>query len=194
MSNCWHENERIGKTTFGATFPNAETFTAATGYIDEGGTITTSSTGIIPILTKDETEQLYYLLAGKYWTSRIKYSTGRLCYGTICTIIRTYGLQWKKEKEILNKLMQLTYEEIRTGDTRINNNAENPSIEPTTETLDELTYIDNQNVTREKLSAMNSLGIYREMIKEDKDEWFINKFKVLFMKFPTIEEDGNFGG
>lgn len=195
-ANCWHDDvdERTSRIQWNETVPNVEVFLEKVGYVNEDGTITASYTGIIPILTKEETSQLFYLLDGRYYNSTVKYSKAKLFYGMICTIINTYGHEWKKSKEILKKLSALTDEQIKVGDTRINNNAENPSIDPSTETLDELTYIDGQNVTKEKLSDINALGLYREMIKEDKDEWFLNKFKVLFIKYPYIDEDGRYGG
>ena len=195
MTSCWHDDvdERTSKSTWDVIVPDLTSFLKITGYINDDEMMDSSS-GLTPILTKEETTQLYYLLAGRYAKSTVKYSDEKLFYGNICTIIITYGHEWKKSKEILKKLSALTDDQIKVGDTRINNNAENPSLSPSTATLEELTYIDGQNVTKEKLSDINALGLYREMIKEDKDEWFLNKFKVLFIKYPFIDEDGRYGG
>lgn len=191
MSNCWHDNE-VTKLTFGEVYQTTDDFINTVGYVESDGTYYEGSSKLDPVLTEDETYQLYYLLCSSYWTSTIKYKSEKLRDGTLAMLIRTYGPEWSTEKKIQKKLRDMSDADIREGQSIIANAASNPSIEPSTQTLEELTYIDSQNVSKTKRSVLSAYSDYREIVTSDKDKWLIDKFKIMFISFPRIDEDGNY--
>jgi hypothetical protein len=92
-----------------------------------------------------------------------------------------YGPAWQKRLDIQKKLMELSDDEIIKGATAIYNSALNPSQAPTTQTLEELNYINSQNTTKYKKSKLEAYAILNELIKTDVTEAFIGKFKKLFI-------------
>ena len=68
------------------------------------------------------------------------------------SIIATYGTTWERKKAIQISLRNLTEEQLLQGAKQIYNHAYNPSTEPTTQELEELTHINDQNVTNNKKS------------------------------------------
>lgn len=160
-------------STFTEIWDNVEKFT--TDIIESG----------MPIeITQESLTTLYYLLYARYGNSHIvneidenqwKYSL----YG----VIFMYGPTWEKRLDIQRKVRSLSDEDIITGGVAIHNHASNPSTIPTTATLDELTYIDNQSTSRFKKSKLEAYALLSSLVETDVTEEFINKFKKLFKTF-----------
>lgn len=126
---------------------------------------------------------IYYLLLSNYANSTILGDDINRFKYKVFSIIFQYGPTWAKELEIQKKIRNLTDAELATGNTVITNMAENPSTTPSTSTLDELNYVNNQNVNKNKLSKVNALAMQAALLKDDVTEKFINKFQPLFTKF-----------
>lgn len=145
---------------------------------------------------------LFYLLYARYGNSPMANRDVTQFQYKVFSIIFQYGPKWEKDLDIQAKVRALTDEQIRLGSKAIYNQALNPATEPSTATLDELTYINQQNTTNYKKSPLEGYAILETLLKDDITKIFIDKFNICFKKFvsnerPIIyvsedeEDDGN---
>lgn len=132
-------------------------------------------------VSDDSANLIFYLLYSRYGNSTIASSDINRFKYNLYQIIFTYGPTWEKELQIQSQLRALTPEQLMEGGTTLYNHAFNPSTEPSTQTLDELTYINEQNVTKGKRSKLDSYANVIALLKDDVTEIFIQKFKKLFL-------------
>ena len=138
-------------------------------------------------ISDDNAALVFYLLYGKYGNNPIaNYDINQFKY-KMWSIIFQYGPAWAKKLDIQNKLRELTDDEIRLGSKAIYNHAFNPSTEPSTASLIELTAINEQNTTNFKKSKIEGYASLWNMITSDVTEAFIKKFEKLFKQFVTPE-------
>ena len=136
----------------------------------------------IPITLNDENIiTLYYLLYARYGNSCIASSDENQFKYKLFSTIFMYGPAWQKRLEIQGKLLGLSDEEIVKGTTAIHNSALNPSTTPTTQSLEELDYINAQNTTKYKKSKIEGYATIYGLIESDVTEEFVEKFKKLFI-------------
>lgn len=144
---------------------------------------------------------LYYLLYAKYGNSPIANRDVTQFQYKVFSLIFQYGPKWEKELDVQSKVRALTDDQIRLGSKAIYNQALNPADTPSTSTLDELSYINQQNTTNYKKSPLEGYAILEELLRDDITKIFIDKFNICFKKFvsserPLIyvtedEDDGN---
>lgn len=125
---------------------------------------------------------LYYLMVGRYGNSPIANNDINQFSIKLFSIIFQYGPSWEKRLDIQNKLRSLTEEELLTGAKSIYNHALNPSTEPTTNTLNELEYINDQNVAKYVKAKPTAYLELWEILKDDVTERFLRKFQHLFLQ------------
>jgi hypothetical protein len=75
------------------------------------------------------------------------------------SVIFQYGPTWEKKLDIQEKLRDLTEAEILAGAKAIYNHAFNPETTPSTASLEELNYINDQNITNYKKSKLEAYSI-----------------------------------
>ena len=165
----------------------------------------------------------YLLLFSRYGNNPIANYDVTQFKTKIFTIIWQYGPAWEKRLSMQADIRNLTLQEIQTGtstswssqgkqsqsnsgsDTIINNHAYNPSTAPSTQTTNELDYIDQQNVakgtdtrtisgtdskttgqtvTKSKMDAYAQLW---ELVATDVTNDYISKFKKCFKQFVAPE-------
>lgn len=139
------------------------------------------SCGIPVTLSDDNLTTLYYLLYARYGNSNIASSDENQFKYKLFSTIFMYGPAWQKRLDIQQKLVNLSDEEIVKGTTAIYNSALNPSTQPSTQTLEELNYINSQNTTKYKKSKIEGYATLYSLIETDVTEEFISKFKKLFI-------------
>lgn len=138
-------------------------------------------------LADSEVETTYYLLYGRYGNSSIASSDeNRFKYG-LWTVMYSYGPNWAKRTELQDKIRQLTDEELVTGATVIYNKAYNPSTEPTTQTSEELGYINEQNVNKAKRSLIDALEYQYGLLEDNVTKSYLDRFQHLFIRFVEPE-------
>lgn len=130
---------------------------------------------------------LYYLLYARYGNNPIANFDEEQFKYKIFSIIWQYGPTWEKKLSIQTNLRDLTEAELLQGSKAIHNQALNPSTEPTTQTLDELNYINQQNTTSYKRNKLEAYGTLWSLLSNDVTEEFIKKFKICFKLFVTPE-------
>lgn len=140
------------------------------------------------ILKENELLTLYWMLYSRYGENPITNYTVSVFKAKMVAIIFAKGPSWAKKLDIQNKLRNLTDEEITLGSKSILNKALHPETDPTTDTTDELSYINSQDVTKQKRSLIDGYSYLDSVLKNDVSEEFISAFKPLFSKFvsPTI--------
>jgi hypothetical protein len=137
--------------------------------------------GIPTTLTNASLTTLYYLLYARYGNSSIASSDENQFIYKVMSTIFMYGPAWEKRLDIQKKLIELSDDEIVKGTTAIHNAAYNPSQQPSTQTLEELDYINQQNTTKYKKSKLEGYATLYSLIETDVTEEFIGKFKKLFI-------------
>ena len=137
--------------------------------------------GIPSTITDDTATTLYYLLYARYGNSHIISSDENQFKYKMFSIIFQYGPTWEKRLDIQNKLRNLTEDELMIGTKAIYNTANNPGTEPSTGSLEELPYINNQNTTGYKKSKMDAYANLLALLDTDVTEDFIKKFGKLFI-------------
>ena len=140
------------------------------------------SGGITP-LKEDNIKATYYLLYARYGNNPIVNYDETQFKMKLMAVIVTYGPVWEKKKAIQATLRDLTEEELLQGAKQIYNHAYNPSTEPTTTELEELTHINDQNVTNNKKAKMEAYSILWANLHVDATDEYLNKFKNCFSRF-----------
>lgn len=143
--------------------------------------------GIPTTITEESATMTFYLLYGRYGNNPISNCDVNQFKIKLFNTIWQYGPSWEKRLDIQSKLRNLTDDELIAGAKTINNHSFNPSTEPSTSSLEELTTIDNQNTTSFKRSKLEAYAQIWSLIKTDVTEDFIERFKNLFKKFVAPE-------
>lgn len=155
-------------------------------YADYGtimGNLTTTS----PIKVAS-IKSLYYLLYARYGNNPIaNFDLNQWKY-KLFAIILMHGGKWEKQLEIQDKLRGLTEDEILMGSKQIYNHAFNPSTAPSTGTLEELEYINDQNTANNKKGKLEGYNILWSILHSNATEDFLAKFKPLFKIFVSPEK------
>lgn len=123
---------------------------------------------------------LYSLLMAKYGENPISNASTDMFKNKLYSIIYKYGPTWYKKMDIQAKLRALTESELLLGTTTIYNRASNPEQTPTTSTMDELQFINDQNTQKFKRNKSQAYAELWTILRDDITEAFINKFSVCF--------------
>ena len=136
----------------------------------------------IPLnITEESLQTLFYLLYARYGNDVVANSDQNQFKYLMGSIIFQWGPSWEKKLEIQKKLRGLTEEDLLTGAKQIYNHAENPQTAPTTQTIDELDYINEQNVNKYKKGKLDAYALLMNLIKNDVTEAFLVRFKPCFL-------------
>ena len=144
--------------------------------------------GIPTTISDSSAQTLFYLLYGSYGNDIVASSDINRFKYKLFSIIFQYAPNWEKQLEIQNKLRGLTEEDIRLGSRQIYNTAQNPSTEPSTDTTDELQYINNQNVTKNQRGVLEGYATLLSLLRTDVTQEFLNRFRKLFLTIVQPEE------
>lgn len=98
-----------------------------------------------------------------------------------------YGPTWEKRLEIQKDLREMSMDDLRESAKAIYNHSMNPSTSPSTDTLEELLTINDQNVTKHRRSKTDAYALLISLLETDVTEEFLNKFKKLFLTVVTPE-------
>lgn len=140
------------------------------------------SGGVAP-LTANNIKATFYLLYARYGNTPIVNYDETQWKMKIMAIIATCGPTWEKKKAIQVSLRALSDADLLQGAKQIYNHAYNPSTVPSTQELEELTHINDQNVTNNKKSKMEAYSILWANLHVDSTDEYMNKFKNCFSRF-----------
>lgn len=159
--------------TFTEIYPKLADFTSDYSTINLGGITDTN------LLNK-----VYYMLYAKHGNDPItNFDIEQFKY-KLFTIICSFGPSFEKRLEIQGKLRALDLDtDVLEGAKAIYNHAYNPSTDPSTQSLNELTYINDQNTTNYKKSKMDAWTQVWGLLSTDLYGDFISRFDKLFKQF-----------
>ena len=139
--------------------------------------------GIPTTISVNNAMTLYYLLYAKFGNSPIANLDENQFKYKLFSVVFMYGPAWEKRLDIQNEIKNLSADDLLQGAKVIHNHAFNPSTDPSTATLEELTYINDQNTSNYKKSKMDAYGQLWSLISSDVTAEFLNKFNICFKKF-----------
>ena len=139
--------------------------------------------GIPNKITDASAKTLFYLLYSRYGNNPIANYDVNQFKMKVFSIIWQYGPTWERRLEIQDRLRELNEQELMTGSKSIYNHAFNPSSDPSTSSIDELQYINDQNTANYKRGLLEAYSSLWEVLRVDVTEEFIKKFLVCFKKF-----------
>lgn len=141
-------------------------------------------------LSDDNISKLYYLLYARYGNSPIANLDENQFKYKVYSIIFEYGPNWQKELDIQSKLRDMSEDDLQKGQFAIYNQAYHDATAPSTQTTEELEYINNQNTSRMRKGKLNAYNDLLLLLKTDVTKQFIDRFANLFKKFlysrPTL--------
>ena len=139
------------------------------------------------LITDVNIKLIWNLLYSRFANSPIANKDEDQFKNKVFATIFQYAPTWQKELDIQKKLrgMNLDSGDLFLGTKMIYNHAYNPSTEPSTASLEELTKIDDQNTTHYKKGVLEGLNYLDDLLKNDVTEAFMNRFKKLFKQFVT---------
>ena len=186
----------------------------------------TGFTNQVPTTISQENALMTYLLLfSRYGNNPIANYDVTQFKNKIFTIIWQYGPAWEKRLSMQEDIRNLTLQEITQGtktdwssegtqsqnnsgtDTTINNHAYNPSTAPTTQSTNELDYIDQQQVAKGSAtstisgtdskttgqvvtkSKMDAYAQLWDLVATDVTNDYIAKFKKCFKQFIAPERN-----
>lgn len=158
--------------TFSQIYPNYEEF--FTDWTSTGLPMTLRDSSFLPTI--------YLLLMGEYAYSSIMSMSEDQFKLKLFTLIMAYGGQYERELDIQKKLITMTDEELQVSSKAIYNTSLNPSEAPTTNTIDELTTINQQNVTKHIRSKLDAYALLEGLLDADLTKKFIKRFDHLFVR------------
>lgn len=130
---------------------------------------------------------IYYLLYARYGNSSIASSDENQFKYKLFGMIFQYGPAWAKQLQIQKEIRAKNISDFQLGTKNITNNASNPSSAPSTSTLTELPYINQQNTSTTKRSMADGYALMLSLLKEDVTETFISRFQKLFLTIVAPE-------
>ena len=147
-------------------------------------------------VTSDQVKLLYYLLYAKYGNSTIAGSDPEKWKYRLFAKVFQFGPTWIKRIELQKSIRELDLDALQTGGKVIYNHANNPSTEPSTSTLEELEYIDDQNTSNYRKSEIEAYGLQWAMLNDDVTGDFLAQFRKLFLTIvaPDVPLYYNEGG
>ena len=134
-------------------------------------------------LTEANVRATFYLLFSRYGNNPIVNFDVTQFKMKLMAVIATYGPAWEKKKSIQKSLRELTEADLLQGAKQIYNHAFNPSTEPSTQELEEITHINDQNVSNNKKAKMEAYSILWANLHVDSTDEYLNKFKNCFSRF-----------
>ena len=190
---------------------------------DYNNTGTEFTNQVPPTITQQNALMTYLLLFSRYGNNPIANYDVTQFKNKIFTLIWQYGPAWEKRLSMQEDIRNLTLQEITQGtktdwssegtqsqnntgtDTTINNHAYNPSTAPTTQSTNELDYIDQQQVAKGSAtstisgtdskttgqvvtkSKMDAYAQLWDLVATDVTNGYISKFKNCFKQFVAPE-------
>lgn len=128
-----------------------------------------------------DTELIFMLLYSRYGNSSIASSDENRFKYQLFSLIFQYGPTWAKELQIQKEVRALEIDELRKGTSNLVNNASNPSGSPSTQSTDEIPFINQQNVSKTTRSIADGYALLLSLLKDDVTENFIKRFQKLFL-------------
>lgn len=144
--------------------------------------------GIPATISDTSVTTLFYLLYARYGNNPIANWDVEQWKYKIFSVIFQYGPTWEKRLDIQSKLRNMTEDDLMTGSKAIYNHAFNPSSAPSTGSLTELEYINDQNTSNNRRGKLDGYALLWSLLETDVTEEFLGKFRPCFKQFVRPEK------
>lgn len=132
-------------------------------------------------VTDDYYQKTYYLIVSRYGDTPISgYSDEARWRLRFWQVISEYLPEYQVKCEMQKTIRSMTLDEFAEAGKLVNNTALNPNTAPSDSSLDELQYINQQNVARRKLSQADAIQRKLSMLEDGMDDDLLDHFKDLF--------------
>ena len=145
-------------------------------------------------LDMDRERLLYGLLFARHANDPLANLDEDQFKAKLFSIAFQYGPTWQKRLDIQARLRSLTEEELTAGSKAIRNHAANPSTRPSSSSLEELNYIDDQSTSSYKKSKMEAYAQLWDLLDVDVTGEFLAKFAPCFKTFAAPERPALYEG
>lgn len=146
------------------------------------------TSGIPTTISEANVTTLYYLLYARYGNTPISAMDEYQWKTRVFSIIFQYGPTWEKKLEIQKNVRNLTITDLKKGATTIYNKALNPASAPSDQTLEEINYINEQNVSKVQKNDSQAYAEWMSLLEEDVTGYFLRKFDGCFKKIVRPEK------
>lgn len=161
----------------------SEVFDSASDFVDAVKScplMVKTASPLTYLLSDASLTNLYYLLYAQYGNSPIANGDVNQFKYKMYSIIFQYGPTWEKKLWLQMQIRDLNLEDIKNGSTAIYNRALNPESDPTTHTTEELDYINEQTVNKQRRNDSAAYAEWWGLLRDDVSKYFIDRFKVCF--------------
>ena len=134
-------------------------------------------------ITSPSLNKLYWLLYARYADNPIVNRSVERFKAKLVAITFQKAPTWEKKLGVQSTLRGLTEAELQTGARTIFNRALHPETEPGTDTDTELSYINTQDVSKQKRSKLDAYSYLMDVLRTDVTEELIQSYAKLFTKF-----------
>ena len=124
----------------------------------------------------------WQLIASKFGSTPIRSNSVDQFKLAVFSIMVSEAPTWVRRLELQQTVRNLTEADLVAGETSIANRAENPDEAPTTNTMDELTYINVQTTNKQKRSKLQAYALLDSLLQDDLCETYVHRFNNLFKK------------
>lgn len=174
---------------FNDIFPDAATF--LTEYTNYEAAIDN-----LNIVANKYVNLTWLLITSKFGNTPIRSNSEDQFKISVMSIMFSEAPSFVTRLIVQDKVRSLTDAELIEGETTIGNLAKNPDEVPTTSTMNELPYIEHQQVNKQKRSKLQAYALQLGLLENDLSETYVRKFAPLFAKvyvpaeyiYPTEEE------
>lgn len=136
--------------------------------------------GIPKTISEDSVRTLFYLLYATFANNPIaNRDINQFKYKLFSTVFQ-FGPVWEKKMEIQKIIRNLSEDELLSGSKAIYNHAYNPGESPTSDAVEELSYINEQNTQKYKKSKIEAYMMLWQMLKSNVTEEFLRRFRPIF--------------
>ena len=133
-------------------------------------------------------KKLYWLLYSHYASNPIVNYSVIIFRSKVVAITFQKGPTWERKLALQKTLRDLSDDDLLTGARTIFNRAMHDESAPSTDTDTELTYLNSQDVSKQRRSKLDAYSYLQDVLKTDVIEEFIQSYAKLFSKFvsPSI--------
>lgn len=124
----------------------------------------------------------WQLLASKFAQTPIRSDSVDQFKLAVFAIMASEAPTWARRLELQKSLRDMTEADLLAGETSIANRAQNPDEAPTTQTIDELTYVDVQTTNKLQRSKIQAYALLDSLLQNDLCETYVHKFNSLFKR------------
>ena len=135
------------------------------------------------VLKENSIKTTFFLLFAKYGNNPIAGDDVGQFKMQVFSSMFAYGPTWERKQEVQESIRNLSEEELVRGAKQIYNHALNPNSAPSTTTLEELTYINDQNTANHKKAKIEAYSILWGALHAEATNEYIGKFKKFFSVF-----------